>query len=172
MELCHERYTGSLSAKSVINRTIEAARSEHTVAATLDTKPTALLRARSDIKNWFDVFVSKPTQYLRISFTIDISFSTGGYPDTKDYLPQCLSLQNPLIPSQSIPRIPMLPVEDTPPSIDQSDEAAIIESAKNINLDYFDFGETETWGICGDSHWNGQMVEEMLDEALCDKVRL
>lgn len=155
MDLCHERYTGTLSANSVIKRTIEAARSEHDVAQVQITKSTALLRSSSVTKDWFDVFVRKPTQYLRISFTIDISFSIGRYPDTEEYLPQRLSLHNRLISSQSIPQTLIPSVESPPVNIDQCDEAAILESARNSHLDFFDFNELETWGVSEDSPWNG-----------------
>jgi hypothetical protein len=166
MDLCYERYTGSLSVKSVINRTIEAAHSEYDFAEAQVTQSTALLCPSSTVKNWFDVFVSKPTQYLRISFAIDISFSMGRYPDTEDYLPQRLSLQNRLIPPQSIPKTLILSVEDTPSNTDQFDEAARVDSARNIHLDYLDFSEPEAWGISEGNPWNGQTVERMLDEAL------
>lgn len=167
MDLCHERYTGSISAKCVINRVIEVARSEHDVTELQITKSTALSYSSSAIKNWFDVFVRKPTQYLRTSFTIDISFSIGRYPDREDYLPQRLSLQTGPNPSKSIPQSLISSAERSPENSDQPDEVAIIEPVRNIHLDFFNFGEPDIWGASEDSPWNGQMVERMLDKALC-----
>jgi hypothetical protein len=167
MDICHERYTGSLSAKGVINRVIDVARSEHDVTGLQITKSTALLYSSSVVKNWFEVFVSKPTQYLRISFTIDISFSIGRFPDTEEYLPQRLSLQTRPNTPESIPRSLIPSIERSPENSDQHDEVATIEPARNTHLDFFNFGESDTWGASEDSPWNGRMVERMLDEALC-----
>ena len=162
MNLCHERYTGCILARSIINRVIEVARSEHEVR-----QSTALLHSSSVIKNWFDVFVRKPTQYLRISFTIDISLSIGRYPDTYDYLPQRLSLQTCPNRLQSPPQTLISSIECSPENFGQPDEVGTIEPARKTQLDFFDFGEPDSWDVSANNPWSGEMVERMLDEVLC-----
>ena len=165
MDLCYERYTGAIAAKNIIKRTIETARSEQDAAQTGSSTSASLMRSNPNIQDWFQVFVSKPTQYLRILFSIDMSLSTGRYPESDD-LPQRLSLHTRLIPSNSIPRSLMPVVEELPTGTDVLDKAAMLEPTRNHHLDYFDFNEPLTWERPGGSPWNGHTVDEILDEVL------
>lgn len=166
MDLCSERYSGALAANDVIKKTIEAARSEQNVAHIQTPRPASLVRSsQGGIQDWFEVFVSKPQQYLRISFTIDISLAMGRYPDTGD-LPRRISLNNRLIPSNSIPQSLMPVVEEIPVNTDLLLEPAMLEPTRNSHLDYFDFNEPQSWGQPGGSPWNGQTVDKILDEVL------
>lgn len=168
MDLCSERYSGALAANNVIKKTIEAARSEQNAAHTRTPRPTSLVRSSQEgIQDWFEVFVSKPQQYLRISFTIDISLAMGRYPDTED-LPRRISLNNRLIPSNSIPQSLMPVVEEIPVNTDSLLEPAMLEPTRNSHLDYFNFNEPQSWGQPGSSGspWNGQTVDKILDEVL------
>jgi hypothetical protein len=171
MDLCNDRYTGALAANNIIKRIIEAACSEQDSAKIQASISTSLVRSAPDIQDWFEVFVRKPTQYLRISFTIDMSLSTGRYPDTED-LPQRLSTNTCLIPNHSIPKSLMPVVEELPTSADVIDETAMLEPTRNSHLDYFDFNEPQTWARSDSSPWNGQTVYKILDEVLGGGERL
>lgn len=162
MDMCHERYTGTTAASTLIKRTIEAARSEHDVGHNQFSKSTSLLPSSPDITNWFDVFVSRPTQYLRISFAIDISFCTGRYPDTEDCLPQRLASHHQLTLPPPIPRTLIPGIENLDNNSDWSNESL----TTNIRLDFFDFSDLQTCSKTEGSLWNGQEVDELLDEIL------
>lgn len=150
MGLCHKRYIGTLSAKSVINRTIKAACSDHYLSEGQVTKSTAVISVNPTTKNWFDVFVSKPTQYLRIARTIVVSFSMGCYPDTEDYLPQQLSLQERTLSSQMA--LPALPTATSNTTFETTlhDKTLRTESSTNLQLDYLDLNGSESCRVSMD----------------------
>lgn len=127
MDLCQERYTGTTGVNSMIKRTIEAARYDVAV-----NKPMSLLHSNG-FKYWVDVFVSNPTRYLRISFTIDTSLCMGRFPDTEDCLPQLLSLPNRLIPFEIISET-LIPGVDDLKNTDEPNEVAMSEPTKNCHL--------------------------------------
>lgn len=165
MDLCNERYTGAMAANNIIKKTIEAARLEQSAAQIQTPNSTSLVHSSPDgIPDWFEVFISKPQQYLRISFSIDISLSIGRYPAIED-LPKRLSLHTRLIPSNSIPQSLMPAVEELPPNADTL-ESAMLEPTRNSHLDYFDFNEPQSWGRPDGSPWNGQTVDKILDDVL------
>lgn len=167
MDLCNERYTGALLANNIIKRTIATAvnaQLEQDFAKTQPCASTSLVQSPPIIQDWFEVFVSKPSQYLRISFTIDMSLSSGRYPDTKD-LPRRLSMHDRLIPSHSIPQS-LMPVFEELSTSAEIDEAVTLKPTRNSQLDYFDFNEPQTWSRTASSPWNGQTVDKILDQVL------
>jgi hypothetical protein len=165
MALCTERYTGTFAANCLINKTIEAARSENDHGQDQTIGFTSLVRSNPDVQDWFEVFVNKPSQYLRISFAIDISLSVGRYPETKD-LPQRLSRDSRLIPNHSIPQSLMPTVEELPVTDNTLQGPGLLERTTNSHLDYFDFNEPHTWVRSENSPWNGQAVDKILDDVL------
>ena len=85
MALCLDRYDGTGAAQAAIARSIETGRVE---LEGNRLKSTCLARAGS-ANDWFEVFVSQPSRFLRIAFSLDISLSKGRQIQTED-LPQHL----------------------------------------------------------------------------------
>ena len=151
-----------MAASTLIERTIEAARSDYDAEHVQYNKSTSLLPSDPDINNWFDLFVRKPTQYLRIPFAIDISFCTGRYPDTQDYLPQRLTAHCHTTLPPLTPRTLVSGSRNLRNSPDRSDELL----TKNSQLDFLDLDDLHVYRTAEGAPWTGRTVDEMLDKVL------
>lgn len=171
MDVCHQLYTGTMAANNIIKKTIQAACSEHDIAPFSESNPTTLPPPDTNINDWFDVFVSKPTQYLRISFKIDISFCTGRYSDTEDNLPRCLALSHCLIPPPPTPTSFVRIVEDRLEHSDWFGEADLLEPTTDSHLGFLDFSKVQCSRGAEGALWDGQMVDEILDKVLSEGGR-
>jgi hypothetical protein len=169
MDLCSERYGGAHLTNGSIRKTLEAARSEQEEAAETEIPmSSSVIPASPDaIPDWFEVFVNKPQQYLRISFSIDLSLAAGKYPDKKD-LPRLLSLHNRLIQSNSVPKslMPEVPFKSTPSETALLLNPRLLEPASNSFLDFMDFGDGQSAGEKEPNPWTGQTVDKILEEVL------
>ncbi|KAL2065772.1 hypothetical protein VTL71DRAFT_3442 [Oculimacula yallundae] len=165
MDLCNDRYTGTLAARNIIKKSIEVARSEQNVIKDKASMSNSLTRATPDLQDWLDVFVSSPAAFLRISFSTDMSLAEGRYPTTAD-LPRQLSLQGRLIPSRSIPRTLMPAEEDPIKGLADVDATTTLEPNRNSYLDYFDFGQSQAETKPDTSSWAGKDADKIMEEVL------
>jgi len=175
METCQSRYTGAKGCAIAINKTIAAAREGIFSQSKIQelqqqATSTALLRtAANKVDDWLGVFVSHPRQYLRIALTIDISLCKGRYAETEDF-PRLLMIDNEKTPSVPRALTPGPRPGPGPAALvelegEQDEEELLGLDDRRTDLDYFDFG------IGGKSPgsispWNGQMVENILEDVL------
>lgn len=141
MNVCHQRYTGTVAAVNMIKKTIETACSEHSTTPSAVSSPACLPQSNISINDWFDVFVYKPAQYLRISMKIDISFCTGRYPDTEGDLPRRLVLPGALISTLPTSQSLFTGVEDSLEDLEWFNETDLLELGSRSHLDFLDFNE-------------------------------
>ncbi|KAH6715892.1 hypothetical protein BKA61DRAFT_733726 [Leptodontidium sp. MPI-SDFR-AT-0119] len=167
MDLCNDRYTGVMSARNIIKKSIEVARSEQKVIKDKASVSSSLTRPSPNLEDWLEVFVRSPAAFLRISFSVDMSLAVGRYPTTED-LPRRLYCHGQLVPSHSIPQslMPPVAVGDLVKDVTTEDETAMLEPIKNSYLDYFDFGQPQTETRPDTNPWNGKHVDKILDEVL------
>ena len=142
MDLCRERYSGTALAQGFIEKTIEDARSEQHGREANTQNSTSMAVARRPVEDWFEIFITKPAEFLRLSFRIDISLSKGFYPKNEE-LPQCITLQLRLLANKSIPRSLMPPTTDKCGDlIPHEDILSVLgKGNKNSHLDFFNFDE-------------------------------
>lgn len=153
----------------MIQKTIESALSEQNIAKDVNVS-NSLTRSQPMPQDWFDVFISKPNAYLRISFTVDMSLATGRF-SSGENLPRRLSLHGRLIPSCSIPQSLSPAFEDLVTNINTGD-VAMLEQPRNSYLDFFDFGQSQPESGSDRDPWNGKTVDNILEEVLSGGERL
>lgn len=161
MEICHKRYSGSIAADNMIKRTIAAACQEHDFASCVHISTTTSHCLPLDVKDWLDIFVNRPAQYLRLSFTIDFSFSTGQYPDAENHLPPRLTIQNERYSSPLSRNLG--PFWNKPELL----EEFITDPTENSPLNWLDSSKVQS-SHGAEECWDGQMVDDMLNEMLYD----
>lgn len=110
MDLYRGRYSGASDAQNAITQTIEDTRAEQQTLS-LPKGTSSAMTCHKPVNDWLDIFIHNPTEYLRISFRIDISLSSGYYPKT-EALPQRLYFHLDLLSNTPITKSLM------PPSID------------------------------------------------------
>lgn len=110
MDLYRGRYSGASDAQNAITQTIEDTRAEQQTLS-LPKGTSSAMTCHKPVNDWLDIFIHNPSEYLRISFRIDISLSSGYYPKT-EALPQRLYFHLDLLSNTPITKSLM------PPSID------------------------------------------------------
>lgn len=105
MSLCHARYTGTGLCLRYIDATIASAKADFSSSSPStnslisvdnlnkedsrnDISRAALAKLAEGgnrIDDWFEAFVSKPRQYLRIALTVDIWMSIGRWRGMRIY---------------------------------------------------------------------------------------
>lgn len=158
----------------VIKNTLASAKSEVGSGTNLQSQANTAIApipaAGGKIDDWYEVFVSKPKQYLRLAMSIDISFSLGRYPSTTS-LPNIILLSDSAIPLSSIPRSLSTPVMSTAPLCDADMELSSPKALdildRRRDLDFFDFNSASS-DVRSEQRgpWDEDTVEIILEEAL------
>ena len=110
MDMYRERYSGTSVAQEIITQTIEDTRAEQHASAP-PKEPASSVACNQPVGDWLDIFIHKPAEYLRISFRVDISLSSGYYAK-QEFLPQRLYLQLDLLSNTQIPKSLMPPMDE------------------------------------------------------------
>ncbi|CZR58614.1 uncharacterized protein PAC_08506 [Phialocephala subalpina] len=160
MSLCHARYTGTGLCLKYIDQTIASARSDlgnskiEGGEERLSSKELMkVTEGRNRMDDWFEAFVSKPRQYLRIAMTVDVWLSVGKYAASED-LPRVLMLDdgdgssnNLGVPRSFVDLDEQRLLEESGGVIRElvsEPRRILVESEKRRrDLDYFDFGSSD-----------------------------
>lgn len=192
MQLCREKYAGAHTALNTINRVIASvdippSAASATALASLEQSSfesteiseqmpsTQLLSTTAEINDWLTILVKQPRAYLRLAFTVDISFSRGRYVGSEE-LPRVLLVEDGYYGGvMSVPR-PLEP--PNPRGQSEMNHVRLVdeeESRLRLDLDFFDFGgnmdPVQTSSMYRSDYrppnersWTGEMVEELLEE--------